>query len=432
MHRRLRIPSTCIPGNRVSINVSDNILPHNLWEWLLLPFIILLMTVTFVEGWSKITTLYGFLFGFLFLIYFLYHRLTIPPEVFIYFAWIIWSFMGMLNVTDNDLYLTQLGTIIKMGVMIFLVAGITALRKNLSVPMLAITIGGIIVGLSGYYTGELQMSVYIASHTQVEGLTRNANSFAYHLLFVIFAMFFLWESKSSLWQRIFFSSIIGMAVIGVTYSASRKGFLGVLAFMLLWFYFCQGRRFTEKPIRVFMIFLLLSGLAYFSVDYAMSHTYLGKRYERLVKFGRFMEYGEHSRIQMYRDGLEMIKEKPICGVGLDQFRVLSSSGLYSHSDYIEVAANTGIVGFVLYFSIFVVLWLRLNRIKRMTNDPHLLYIIGFFKAAIITILLVAFGRPNIASKLTWVFLAGAIGYSWSIEHVLLSKLRYIRKLALRE
>ena len=65
----------------------------------------------------------------------------------------------------------------------------------------------------------------------------------------------------------------------------------------------------------------------------------------------------------------------------------------------------------------------------MTNDPYFLYIIGFFKAAIITILLVAFGRPNITSKLTWLFLASAIGFSWSIEHAILSKLRNIRKLA---
>jgi O-antigen ligase len=128
----------------------------------------------------------------------------------------------------------------------------------------------------------------------------------------------------------------------------------------------------------------------------------------------------------------MIRKHPVLGVGLGQFRTLSSSGLYSHSDYIEVAANTGIIGFALYFSIYVVLWLRLNRIKRKTDDPHLLYIIGFFKAAIITILLVAFGRPNITSKLTWIFMAGAIGYSWSIERAFLMKAKHIKRIARRE
>ena len=155
MYRQLSITSDCISGNTVSINVADNILPHKFWEWLLLPFIVGLMTISFIEGWSTTMSLYGLVFSFLFLIYFLfpYPRLKIPPEVLIYFTWIIWSLTGMLNVTNTHLYLTQLRTIIQMGVMIFLVAKIVALNRNLSVVMLAITIGGIIVCLSGYYTG---------------------------------------------------------------------------------------------------------------------------------------------------------------------------------------------------------------------------------------------------------------------------------------
>jgi len=425
MRRQLSITSDCISRNTISINVANNVLPHGFWEWLLLPFIVGTMTISFIEGLSTIMSLYGFVFSFLFLIFYLfpYKQLKIPPEILIYFSWIIWSLTGMLNVTNTHLYLMQLRTIIQMAVMIFLVAKIVALSRNLSVVMLAITIGGIIVCLSGYYTGEIQMNTYIASHAQVAGLTRNPNSFAYQLLFVIFAIFFFWESKSSLRQRIFFSSIITIAIIGIIYSASRKGFLGVLAFMLLWFYFCQGKRFSKKPIRVFIILLILSGLAYFITDYVTSKTYLG------IRFNNLWSYSNRLRIELYQEGFDIIRKYPMFGVGLNQFRTFSSSGVYSHSDYIEVATNTGIIGFVFYFSIYVVLWLRLNRIKRMTNDPYFLYIIGFFKAAIITILLVAFGRPNITSKLTWLFLASAIGYSWSIEHAFLSKLCKIRKLA---
>jgi O-antigen ligase len=179
---------------------------------------------------------------------------------------------------------------------------------------------------------------------------------------------------------------------------------------------------------MFIILLILLGSVYATTDYVISQTYLGKRVHNLWAYGS----GTASRIELYQEGFDMIRKHPVLGVGLGQFRTLSSSGLYSHSDYIEVAANTGIIGFALYFSIYVVLWLRLNRIKRKTDDPHLLYIIGFFKAAIITILLVAFGRPNITSKLTWIFMAGAIGYSWSIERAFLMKAKHIKRIARRE
>ena len=430
MYRQLSIPSNRISGNSGSILVSDNILPHGLWQWLLLPFIALSMTVSFIEGWTEITILYGFVISFLFLIYFFFlsKRGNVPPEVLIYFAWIIWSLTGMLNATDTHLYLMQLRTIIQMGVMIFLVAGIVILKRNIFVVMLAIAIGGIIIILQTYHAGEFLMASYLTSHFQAAGLTKNPNSLAYHLLFIVFAMLCFWESKSSRWQRIFLSSIVAIAVIGIIYSASRKGFLGVLAFILLWAYFCQGKMFLQKPVRMFIILLVLLGSVYATTDYVISQTYLGKRAHDLWIYGS----GTASRIELYQEGFDIIRKHPILGVGLDQFRTLSSSGMYSHSDYIEVAANTGIIGFALYFSIYVVLWLRLNRIKRKTDDPHLLYIIGFFKAATITILLVASGRPNITSKLTWIFLAGAIGYSWSIERVFLMKVKHIKRIARRE
>lgn len=433
MYRRLNIPSNCISENRVSINVSENVLPHSFWEWLLIPFVILCMTVSFIAGWSGITILYGAAFGWLFLIYFLflYQRLNTPPEVLIYFIWIIWSLTGMLNATNTDLYLMQLRTIIQMGVMIFLIAAIVALRRNIFVIMLAIAIGGIIITLSAYYTGEFLMASYLTSHFQAEGLTGNSNSLAYHLLFVIFAMFCFWESKSSRWQRIILSSIIAIAVVGIILSGSRKGFLGVSAFILLWVYFCQGKKFLQKPVRMFIILLILLASVYAITDYAISHTYLGKRFFQVLDIGR-MSTKSGGRIELYREGFDIIRDHPVLGVGLNQFRTLSSSGKYSHSDYIEVAANTGVFGFALYFSVYVVLWLRLNRIKKLTDGPHLLYIIGFFKAAIITILLVAFGRPNITSKLTWIFLAGAIGYSWSVERVLLMKAKHIKRIERRK
>jgi O-antigen ligase len=106
------------------------------------------------------------------------------------------------------------------------------------------------------------------------------------------------------------------------------------------------------------------------------------------------------------------------GGGLDNYRARSSSHLYSHSDYLEVAANTGIIGLLLYFSVYMILWLRLNRIKRMTDDPHVLYTVGLIKAIVIPMLLIAFGRVNITSKLTWIFLAAVFGYTWSVEKML--------------
>jgi O-antigen ligase len=120
------------------------------------------------------------------------------------------------------------------------------------------------------------------------------------------------------------------------------------------------------------------------------------------------------------------------GVGLDDFRSLSPEGMYSHSNYIEIASTTGIVGFFIFFSIFVIVWRRLRRIEKTYKEPQCLYNIGLFKAAILTILLQSFATVNYSSKLTWIFLATVTGYSWSLERSLLGLIsahkKYVRRL----
>jgi O-antigen ligase len=399
-----------------AVDSFDHALPRYYLEWALLPFIIGLMTLSHIEGWSAIMVLYGMSLAILFFINFLYLKLKLQPEVIIHLAWIAWAVIGVFNAIDLALFWRGLTIIIQMEVLIFIVAGISALYRNMSLVVLAIAIGGLIVALSGYYTGEAEFADEVASRTQVEGLTGNPNSFAYHLLFVIFAMFYFWRNKSSFWQRGLIGAIVAISVIGIIYSGSRKGFLGVLAFVLCWFLFCHGKNVFKKPVSTLAILLISLVGIYHTTGLVLSSTYLGERFEDA------REHGNSLRVRLYKEGWEMIQEKPIQGVGLNNFRALSATRMHSHSDYIEVAANTGIVGFVLYFSIYIVLWRRLTRIRAMTDEPELLYISGLLKAAIITILILAFGRPNIDSKLTWVFLAGAIGYSWSIERALSKRL----------
>lgn len=378
----------------------------DIFNWMLIPFIIGLITISHIPNFSKIMVLYGLVYSLLFLLYSFYLKLKIPYEIFIYFLWIVWSLSGFYTAINTVFYITMLITVIQMGALLFVIAQITALHGNISLVMLSISIGGIIIALLSLYSGEFRIAGEIESTTRVGGLTGNANSFAYHLLFVIIAMFHFWERKISFWRQILIISVITISVLGIIFSGSRKGFLSILVFLSLWFFYCQGKNFFKRPINIIAVLLFISGFIYFVTDYIFSNTYLGERFNNL------QDSGNKLRIQMYIDGFKMIKDNPVFGVGLDNFRVWGSTGMYSHSDYIEVAANTGIVGFILYFSIYLILWLRLNRIRSLTTNISLLNTIGILKASIVTILLTAFGRPNVTSKLTWIFLGAAIGYSW--------------------
>ncbi len=400
-------------------SLNDNI-NKRFWECLLVIFIIGLLTLSFLPGWSQIMILYGLAISYVFMIYFLTHKLTLQPEIIIYFLWILWAICGLVNVIDQPLFLKQFRTIIQIAALLFVIAGITALKRDISMVFLGIAIGGTLVALSSYYFGDLQSAGDVGARTRTEGIAGNANSFAYHLLFVVFACFYFFEKKSSVKFRAALLVVIAALVIGIIFSGSRKGLLGVFTFIFLWWFFCRPKQLPRNPFIIYMALLVVLVCLCYAYVYVMSNTYIGERFKDVA------DSGTEKRVSMYKEGINMIKEYPLFGVGLNNYRahyyIKYAKETYSHSEYIEVAANTGIVGLILYFSIYVILWHRFNRIRSMTNDKEILYIIGLLKASIITILLLAIGRPNIISKLTWIFLAGAIGYSWAIEQVLCAKI----------
>ena len=403
-------------------------LPHkDFWKWLLIPFIIGILTLSHIEGLSKIMILYGLVFAGSFSLYFLYHRLSLQPEVIVYFIWFLWCLPGALIAGNKAAYFIELLTLIQIGIMLFLVAGITALRREISTVMAAIAISGIITLVSSLITGEFQLAAQIGSKARAEGFTGNANQYAYQLTVIIFSVFYFFRNNltKKVWLSIILSVIFILSIIGVIFSGSRDGLISVLVFIFLWWLFCKAKRLPKNPIKLYIIVLILLSVIYYSTNYIMSNTFIGKRISTVE------DSSTKTRFEMYQIAFDLIIKNPVAGVGLDNFREYTT-GLYSHSDYLEVVTNTGIVGFILYFSIYIILWLRLSRIRKMTQDPNVLYIIGLLKAVTLTILLHSFADVKMTSKVTWLFLGSAIGYSWSVEHALSKMIfnykEYLRKI----
>ncbi len=398
---------------KMRLCTQEKAVPRDFWGAWLFTFVVASMTLSNIPGASIATVLYGIMLSFLFALYFLFHKLEVQPESIIFMSWVIWSAAGSANAVDQGLFLQGFITAMQIAVMIFVTSGITAQRMNMSSIMLAIITGAVLVAASVLLTGQIGHLQDSQEGVRVSGMLGNANDFAYHLLFAVMACFYILRNKRSAWWRIPILGVLGVLAICIVYSGSRRVFATAVIFFFLVWLFCKEKKLSDKPLKLYAIVVLLLFAVCYSASYVMSRTYLGERLTQMDNSGN------QRRIELYKEGMQMISKHPVTGVGLKNFTRLSSSGLYSHSDYVEVAADTGLVGFVIYFSVYPVLWLRLRRIKRLINHPDILFAVGFLKAAILTILLNGFGRGNTNSKLTWIFLACATGYSWSVERKIL-------------
>ncbi len=94
------------------------------------------------------------------------------------------------------------------------------------------------------------------------------------------------------------------------------------------------------------------------------------------------------RLSFWRAGLQMFKDKPITGHGVGQFRFnyanYSSSKFLvepdAHNIYIELLAEVGIVGFLLFIAIIVIAFRNLKRTLHSSNQLVALFAAGLIAA----------------------------------------------------
>lgn len=94
----------------------------------------------------------------------------------------------------------------------------------------------------------------------------------------------------------------------------------------------------------------------------------------------------NSRNLMIQKGIGYFTEKPILGHGLDQFRVLFEKEpfgrrTYSHNNFVELLVSTGIIGFLIYYSIYAYLFgifVKYKLYKYFLCNIHLTLLAGLF------------------------------------------------------
>lgn len=94
----------------------------------------------------------------------------------------------------------------------------------------------------------------------------------------------------------------------------------------------------------------------------------------------------NERIRFYTNALESIKENPIKGIGIGNWKIASIKfdgpdvdtyrvPYHVHNDFLEVTAELGLIGFILFFGIYPLLFFRhykFFRSKKIPNDSKLL------------------------------------------------------------
>lgn len=377
-------------------------------------FILGAVTVSPLEGWNYVVRGIGIVLAAAFLIRFVGTPALPNAETILFMCWLLWSFLGVLVAKAPGLFWPAMGTLWQIWALLAIVSVFTQTRKSLSYNLLAFLVGSLVVIYYSYVTGEYQRAE--REGVRVAGLAVNANQFGWIMVLASVALAYFWmlPTRLGLLKKIVILPIGMVILVLIGLSGSRKALVGLVAFYVCWAVFCYGKQLWRKP--------LLTGLAAVVLGGVLGGTYVlggvgeSSAVQRLLISFDFLRgvptHGEtgEERIQLFRIAWDVFTRNPILGVGLDNYRAYAGMAP-AHSEYPEVACDTGLPGFIIYYSIYVALWVRCGRIIRHAGGSHAAQVARLCRAMLVMVMVMNFGRGNFADKSAWVIFASLIGYT---------------------
>ena len=203
----------------------------------------------------------------------------------------------------------------------------------------------------------------------------NANMMAYYTFYVTFALFMLGEivkkRRVNKLCRVSFLLTIPLSFIVAIYTASRQVFviqIPLLAVLMYRRYFISAKRLYK-----FLFVIAVIALSIYAIPKAWSIYEDSLLRYRNVQTN--LEEGVRTKLMI--DSFQVGLNHFFTGVGAGNYSAYSFDGHFSHNTYLELFANTGILGIVLFIVLMVKYIKNQYRRYKATSDRMFFYFFWF-------------------------------------------------------
>lgn len=239
----------------------------------------------------------------------------------------------------------------------------------------------------------------------------NGNAISGKMCTNIALSFFFMKQAKKKWIKVLIALPIILFAILVFFCGSRRGLLTLVMICIV--YLLINARGVKVINAVLTSVVLAIGLYYLVMNWEPAYNVLGSRLEDMIQ-GLLGGSGDGSfnwRRLMLEEGWRYFLEKPVFGWGIANFAHLfgAEHGLttYSHNNFIEILVSGGIVGFMIYYSIYVFVLTKLWKSAVRQKEPLAicLFVINF------VILVTQFSFVGYYSMETHVWIACGVLYT---------------------
>jgi O-antigen ligase len=305
-----------------------------------------------------------------------------------FFAFALFAWAGLIHSTYPERVSPKAFDIVKDFVVYLIIVNLLANRQGMERAIwLLVIVGGTLGCLSFYqeatgtfdnnYGGLAQMkTAFIANgvenRARAAGPIQDPNGYAQ--LLVPLLPLALWALANG---RTWVGKLLGgVAVAGITsgivLTFSRGGYLALMAALIL---FAVFMRISARYVALLLVLLALT-FSFAPVEFRARFGTLSE----LLPTGQVTDTSLQGRSAYLRVALAMFADNPIVGVGLDNYRMhypayirelgggLVDVERAAHSLYLQVMAEHGLIGMVIFGGLLMVTWQRLSRAQVLFRE----------------------------------------------------------------
>ena len=284
----------------------------------------------------------------------------------------------------------------------------------------------IILSLEVYSVLVQAKEMYDASGIVVggnlKGVTANRNITAFSLAIKIPFVLYLLEYKHKTIIKALFLALVFAAVFCLSMISSRASFIAVgmtaLAYIVMkGIQFQQSNNFGQLKRTLFIIGPVLGAVLLNQLLFSGSKTTSALQRASTIAVST-KDNSINQRLRYYEDVVTHLVSNPIFGTGIGNWKIKSIDydkidiqgyvvPYHAHSDFIQIGAELGIIGFLLYLGVFVLSALFVLKILRTQQLPERDKVFSF-------ILVIALGVYFIDANLNFPIARPQVLCTWAL------------------